>query len=177
GGRNWYHFLADVGMSANWNRRGWYRLIASSRFEKWGGTAGYLSFLREQCSFTPSPQVSSLAEPEGDTRTLSTISRIVRDTPLANKIKALHAFKCQVCGTALQLSGGQLYAESHHIKPLGAPHNGPDIAENILCVCPNHHTQLDYGAIKLTKKDLHVVHGHQVRDEYINYHNTVVFRG
>ena len=177
GFRSWYQFLADCGMSENWNPRGWYRLIASSRFEKRGGPSGYLSFLREKCGFTPTPQVSNMAEPEDVTRTLSIISRIARDTPLANKIKALHGYQCQICGTALQLSSYQLYAESHHIKPLGAPHNGPDIAENILCICPNHHTQLDYGAIKLSKKDLRVVYGHQLGDEYINYHNTLVFRG
>jgi hypothetical protein len=177
GFRSWYQFIDDVGYQEHWNPRGWYRPIVSSRFEKWDGSAGYLAFLREQCGFTPIPQVSNLAKPEGVTRTLSTISRIVRDTPLANKIKALHGFKCQICGTALQLSGHNLYAESHHIQPLGVPHNGPDIEGNILCVCPNHHTQLDYGAIKLNKKDLQFVPGHQLRDEYINYHNTVVFGG
>ena len=177
GFRSWYQFAADMGYQEDWNPHGWYRHIASSRFEKWGGSAEYLAFLREQYGFTPMPQASPLAEPEGVTRTLSTISRMIRDTPLANKIKALHGFQCQICGIALQLSGHRLYAESHHIKPLGAPHNGPDIAGNILCVCPNHHTQLDYGAIKLSKKDLHVVPGHQLRAEYIDYHNTVVFRG
>ncbi|MBT6251913.1 MAG: hypothetical protein HOI84_01280, partial [Flavobacteriaceae bacterium] len=30
-----------------------------------------------------------------------------------------------------------------HIKPLGRPHSGPDVKENLLCLCPNHHDQFD----------------------------------
>ena len=30
-----------------------------------------------------------------------------------------------------------------HIQGLGRPHNGPDIIENMLCLCPNHHDQFD----------------------------------
>jgi putative restriction endonuclease len=37
-----------------------------------------------------------------------------------------------------------------HIRPLGAPHNGPDVKENIIiCLCPNHHVLFDSGAITL----------------------------
>jgi len=40
-------------------------------------------------------------------------------------------------------------AEVVGMEPLGTPHNGPDVYENIVCVCPNHHVLLDYGVIPL----------------------------
>ena len=73
--------------------------------------------------------------------------------------------KCQICGMTLTIKDGKPYAEAHHIKPLGNPHNGPDVRGNILCVCPNHHVLLDYGAIKLDIKKLE-----GVKKIYIDYH-------
>ncbi|MCX5892441.1 MAG: HNH endonuclease, partial [Deltaproteobacteria bacterium] len=58
----------------------------------------------------------------------------------------------------------------HHIKPLGSPHDGPDVRENILCVCPNHHVMLDYGVIELDGVQLP-----GIGREYINYHNEHIF--
>jgi len=39
------------------------------------------------------------------------------------------------------------YAEAAHIRALGLPHNGPDVLENLLCLCPNDHVRFDAGAI------------------------------
>ena len=39
------------------------------------------------------------------------------------------------------------YAEGAHIRPLARPHNGPDVPENVLCLCPNCHVLFDQGAI------------------------------
>lgn len=119
-------------------------------------------------------RVSDLGEPE-PSRIKTTTYRILRDTLLAQKIKALHDYECQICGLTLELKDGQRYAEAHHIKPLGSPHNGPDIAENIICVCPNHHAQLDYAAIKLNSSTLRVLEEHPLGDEFIGYHNEIIF--
>jgi len=51
GFRYWYDFLDDLGLNHNWNPFGWYRPIANHRFQHWGGTEGYLRFLREECGF------------------------------------------------------------------------------------------------------------------------------
>jgi hypothetical protein len=51
-----------------------------------------------------------------------------------------------MCGTRLEGLAGP-YAEAAHIRPLGAPHHGPDTPENILCLCPNHHVLLDHGGV------------------------------
>ena len=54
----------------------------------------------------------------------------------------MYDFSCQVCGVKLQ---GHKFpiAVGAHIKDLGKPHNGPDLKENILCLCPNHHSLFD----------------------------------
>ncbi len=109
-------------------------------------------------------------------RSLIQIERIIRDTKVSRWVKYVHECHCQICGTSLELKSGQLYAEAHHIKPLGNVHHGPDVIENILCVCPNHHVLLDYGAISIDKIHLLQVEGHEIRDEYINYHNSVIYR-
>lgn len=121
------------------------------------------------------PKAFDINEPGGANRTLSTQYRILRDTALARGIKVLHQYRCQICGDVISLQNGQVYVEAHHIKPLGAPYEGPDIAENIICVCPNHHVQLDYGAIKLNKSNLRSCEGHIVDDAFINYHNEYIF--
>ena len=55
----------------------------------------------------------------------TTVLRIVRDTKQARRIKELYDYRCQICGIRLEGLAGP-YAEAAHIRPLGAPHNGPD---------------------------------------------------
>jgi predicted HNH restriction endonuclease len=101
-------------------------------------------------------------------------SRIIRDTKKSMLVKQLHNFKCQICGYTINLPNGKEYAEAHHLKPLGKPHNGPDVVENLICVCPNHHAMLDYGAIALDMKELQCIDGHHINLEYIDYHNKTI---
>jgi hypothetical protein len=110
----------------------------------------------------------------------------LRDTFLAAEMKRKYQDTCQVCRERLQLSHGT-YAESHHIKPLGAPHLGPDVAGNILVVCPNHHVMLDRGALLVDPSSLLVSHvkdavrarpllvypWHQLNRRYIEYHDKI----
>lgn len=100
--------------------------------------------------------------------------RILRDTNLARKLKKLHDDKCQICGESIQLRNGSGYSEAHHIKPLGSPHNGPDIPENIIVLCPNHHVMLDYGIIDIDINNLVIHPKHKIGRIYIAYHNEVI---
>src|SRR5207253_1293558 len=77
-----------------------------------------------------------------------TVQRIIRNTAMARAVKQLHNYTCQMCGLRLETPVGP-YAEGAHIKPLGAPHDGPDSAGNVLCLCPNHHVLFDVGAITI----------------------------
>jgi putative restriction endonuclease len=71
-----------------------------------------------------------------------TVNRLSRNPKLSVEIKEMYDFSCQVCGVKLQ---GHKFpiAVGAHIKDLGKPHNGPDLKENILCLCPNHHSLFD----------------------------------
>ena len=112
----------------------------------------------------------------------TSILRVVRDTEQARYIKKLYACRCQVCASRLETPAGP-YAEAAHIRPLGAPHHGPDVLANLLCLCPNHHVLFDAGTFTLAD-DLHfvglagtliVVRGHSIGLDYLHYHRAHVF--
>jgi len=86
----------------------------------------------------------------------TSVTRVVRDTALSREIKKHYDYRCQVCGIRLQCDGGA-YAEAAHIIPLGSPHDGPDEADNILCLCPNDHVIFDKGGF--TIKDDYTFNG------------------
>lgn len=105
------------------------------------------------------------------------VSRIVRDTAQSRKVKALYDYRCQMCGTRLECPPGP-YAEAAHIRPLGAPHDGPDTVDNILCLCPNHHVLFDNGAISIDENfsligesgRLTVHRRHEISEDHLAYH-------
>ena len=119
------------------------------------------------------PSVANDIQPPSE-RAESTTYRILRDTGLARRIKLLHEFQCQICGLAIDLPNGRRYAEAHHIHPLGEPHNGPDVAGNIIVLCPNHHAMCDYFAIRIDLPSLRTHPEHLVEPNYIQYHNDMV---
>lgn len=135
-----------------------------------------LDLAHPQSDLTFDNPAVDLAEPPP--RVLTTTSRIIRDTALAQRVKALHENKCQIrgCDYTIVLPDGRGYAEGHHIRPLGEPHNGPDVMANILCVCPNHHAELDYGVRPIDLKVLRPAKGHVVDEKYIRYHNDGIHR-
>ncbi len=155
--------------SANFRGKDLFYLVGEKGHGIWG--------LRNYLPLTPTAE--DLSSPEQDISQLNlpvdrkeqTIYRILRDTEIARFIKQLYNFRCQICSYTVKLNDGKLYAEAHHIKPLGSPHNGPDIGSNILCLCPNHHVQLDYGVIPIKKSDLNLHANHTLDDEFIQYHN------
>jgi hypothetical protein len=123
------------------------------------------------------PHAIDLEEPQEaqKTKKIKTESyRILRDTSLARTVKALHESRCQMCGTALPLSDGSSYAEAHHIRPLGSPHNGPDIEGNILVLCPNHHALCDLRAIHIRLDEIRLHRDHKLSEEFVEYHNALV---
>ncbi len=96
---------------------------------------------------------------------------------MAERVKRLHDYRCQVCGEQLDTPGG-LYAEAAHIRPLGRPHDGPDVPENILCLCPNHHVLFDQFGIAI-RDDLELIglpgklrtHSrHRIDEAHVRYH-------
>jgi putative restriction endonuclease len=117
-------------------------------------------------------------------RRSTTTLRIVRNTAVASAVKALHDHRCQVCGVRLETPAGP-YAEGAHIRPLGAPHGGPDTPGNILCLCPNHHPLFDLGAFTIAddlrlvglEGSLRHVGGHALEVQYLAYQRDHCARG
>lgn len=83
-----------------------------------------------------------------------------------------------------------MYSEAHHLQPLGKKrHNGPDIKENLIILCPNHHVEFDFGAIALNPITLIIEHcnpndefirkemilKHSIDNRYIEYHYNNIF--
>ena len=122
-------------------------------------------------SIPSTPIACDLGDPEPG-RTAILTYRILRDSSMARKIKALHSNRCQLCGYCLMLPDGKGYSEAHHIKPLGQPHDGPDLPENILVLCPNHHVLCDYGCISLDFSKIRQHPDHGVGLEFLDYHNS-----
>ena len=112
----------------------------------------------------------------------STTSRLIRDTAVTRQVKELYKYHCQVCGIQLQAPVG-FYAEAAHIKPLGAPHHGPDIAANVLCLCPNHHVLFDLGSFAVAADftlmglsgHLHQKPQHQLEAEFLAYQRQHIY--
>lgn len=130
------------------------------------GRSGFRVWLyrlvRSETIDQPAGDGSVQAPPEAKRRE-TTVSRIVRDSALGREVKAQYGHACQVCGVKLAGPGGP-YAEAAHIRPLGRPHNGPDVLENLLCLCPNHHVLFDLGTFTI-EPDLSLkgIEGHLTR--------------
>lgn len=110
-----------------------------------------IAFGDKTITFDPNPTKATAEEPEGNAepvRAKGVVQRIVRSTKVSQWVKELHDHTCQICGTRLDLPVGQ-YSEGAHIRGVGSPHNGPDTADNLLCLCPNHHVLFDKGGLYL----------------------------
>lgn len=160
-GKGFFSFFGKRSEDLPW----WISEVTCAKAYDWTDFAG------DGAIAEPPEPVDLRAPPGGEE---ITVVRVIRDTPLARRIKQLHKFECQLCGLTITLSNGQRYAEAHHIQPLGTPHNGPDIQDNIICVCPNHHAELDYGVRRLEVSEIRATVGHAIDQRYLTYHNTEV---
>lgn len=111
--------------------------------------------------------------------------RLLRDRAIVNSLKQQYDHTCQVCGHRLYQASDTGYSEVHHLKPLGTPHNGPDVPENMLVVCPNHHADFDNGMLAVRPGEYTIVHdydetltgstldlqqSHTIAETFLEYH-------
>ena len=132
----------------------------------------------------PIPSVAGAPPPPVKTNT-AIVTRRIRDTAMARQVKEMYDHTCQFCGVRLVLPDGRGYAEGAHIRPLGKPHDGPDTADNVLCLCPNDHFLFDHGARVFTDAlevmDCHevpvgklaFVSGHAIDLSVVSYHRSM----
>lgn len=116
--------------------------------------------------------------------------RYVRDTRISKELKHRYNHFCQICGYRLQIGVNSYYSEAHHIQPLGQGHNGPDVKENLIILCPNHHAEFDYGVMAIDPETHKVCHSnpldryhgiqlrsdHKIGDEFLRYHFYHIFK-
>lgn len=118
-------------------------------------------------------------------REQAVVQRLVRSTAVSQQVKHMYSHACQICGGVIETPGGP-YAEGAHVRPLGRPHDGPDVIGNILCLCPNDHVRLDQGQFVLSD-DFRVLRGdsgqsvgrlrldgrHALRTDCLAYHRSL----
>lgn len=141
-----------------------------------------LERIEGQASFPVEPVGDGPAnpQPQGNQRpgrVTNLNQRIIRNSTIGKTVKELYDYTCQICGERLEVHSGP-YAECCHIKPLGRPHDGPDVMENVLCLCPNCHVLFDHHAITINDDfsipqlgtKLNVAENHNLNIDYIRYH-------
>mgnify|MGYP003580341987 CR=1 FL=1 len=67
-----------------------------------------------------------------------------RDARVRSAVLARAGGRCEHCGEpGFTMPGGVVYLETHHVVPLAE--DGPDVADNVIALCPNHHRRAHYG--------------------------------
>jgi 5-methylcytosine-specific restriction endonuclease McrA len=79
-----------------------------------------------------------------------------RDRSLVEKLNLLYKGRCQLCAFDSPIVYGVESAESHHIHYRSR--GGPDILENLVLVCPNHHTVIHRAQAAFDYEGLHFVY-------------------
>lgn len=151
----WALAAATPGLSAGWLLNG-----------EGEGPPLIPSEIRLRMRVATTPKASDVDEPGPAKRYLGFTYRSIRDTARARRIKQDRGYKCEICGAITEFMDGRRYAEAHHVRPLGGGHEGPDVEDNILCVCPTCHVKLDYFELHLNPADVP-----QVSRQYVEYHN------
>lgn len=102
-----------------------------------------------------------------------------RDQSVARRIKEMYDYQCQACGQVLETPVGRV-AEAAHVWE---DHDGgPDLIENLLCLCPNCHATFDarawhleihselprrYDTLRKTYSALSFNEGHCINQQFI----------
>lgn len=122
---------------------------------------------------------------------VSEVGRFKRDSKLVRTIKYRVNHFCQVCNNRILIDKNTYYSEAHHLQPLGREHKGTDDEDNIIIVCPNHHTEFDYGSIAVNPKTQLITHIDQtnkfhnkklayerkLNEKFLKYHYYNIYRG
>lgn len=166
-------------------------LVYGSEFGSWQLTEKGTEIVKQFSLFDPKNEddIDSFIVFEDNEEPPITIQAIVyrriRDTKTSKQLKELYKNSCQVCGKKIYLGEHKYYSEAHHLKPLGSPHNGPDIVGNLIVLCPNHHVEFDSLAIAVNPQTGFIEHVdlkndytgeklllnlHSISSRYLRYH-------
>ncbi len=101
--------------------------------------------------------------------------RFVRNRSVADQVKGAYDCECQRCSKVVRVQNGARFAEAAHVRPL--KHKGSDTPNNVLCLCPNCHKELDCGGFQLRLASLQFRPGHRISQDNVDYYNRRIFLG
>lgn len=97
-------------------------------------------------------------KPEKPRRQTQQVTTFLRAGEHRERLRGWYEGRCQICGGRL---GGRRAPsfDAAHIRAL--QHGGPDVIENMLSLCPNHHRQIDVGTagIKPDTREIEAPYG------------------
>jgi len=132
------------------------------------GYIHYSDFQRKIINGFPELEVNN--PNEETSRIIREVNTILRKKSLVDKLKKLYDNQCQICGIRVKIKKNNYYSEVHHVIPLGHQHNGRDNLDNMICICPNHHVQLDFFSFKIDINSFYLLK-HKISKKSISYHN------
>jgi hypothetical protein len=94
-----------------------------------------------------------------------TEEEFVRNQALAEGLKSYYSCRCQICGQDFAPRYGVQVADTHHIKYLSA--GGPDISDNIVVVCPNHHRVIHAADAHFNRQSLTYEYANGLRERLV----------
>ncbi len=87
------------------------------------------------------------------------VSQSIERGSIGAKLKRANSFKCQLC-EALGLNpigflktNGEPYVEAHHATPVSQLEIGSLASSNIMILCANHHREMHYGDVEISRED------------------------
>ncbi|WP_282950384.1 MULTISPECIES: EVE domain-containing protein [unclassified Sphingopyxis] len=131
-------------------------------FAHLAGHAGFVPLDLATARASRSPQVLKdlqAAAKSAPPEMREVVSRRIERGPIGDKVKAARGHRCQVCEAlgrdpiAFYKSGGEPYAEAHHVILVSTMIAGVLDATNVMVLCPNHHRQAHYGAFEIVSAD------------------------
>lgn len=85
------------------------------------------------------------------------VSRTIERGAIGDRLKRVNGFACQICDalgfdhSSFIKANGERYAEAHHATPVSEQEVGSLAASNIMILCANHHRQMHYGNVKISR--------------------------
>jgi hypothetical protein len=120
------------------------------------------------------------------------IQQIIRRGENRRFLQTIYAGQCQLSGVRLVMPDGLFSIDCAHIRPLGAPHSGPDDVNNMLSLSPTMHRLFDRGCVRIDPETLAIklLHGndvphrshllirpsHVIRPSHLAYHVAKILR-
>lgn len=102
--------------------------------------------------------IQELKKLKADTPRYITVQskKYLRDNKTVVQLKIIRDFKCQICNIRIPMADGSFYIEAAHIT--AKKDMGPELPNNLLILCPNHHKEFDLGKRHIIERDDDHIH-------------------